>query len=166
MANALYALDAVVRVRGAGGRERTIPVDEFHRLPGDTPEKDNNLAARRAHRGHRAAEVELREELLLPEGPRPRLVTPSRSSRSPPRWSSTATTSGRRASCSGAWRTSRGGAARRRPRSSGKPASEESFRRAAEAALEGREAARAQRLQGRAGEARDRARADAREQLA
>jgi xanthine dehydrogenase YagS FAD-binding subunit len=32
-----------VRVRGAGGVERTIPVDEFHRLPGDTPEKDNNL---------------------------------------------------------------------------------------------------------------------------
>lgn len=43
MANALYALDAVVRVRVAGGRERTIPVNEFHRLPGDTPEKDTNL---------------------------------------------------------------------------------------------------------------------------
>lgn len=43
MANALYALDAVVRVRDAGGRERTIPIDEFHRLPGDTPEKDTNL---------------------------------------------------------------------------------------------------------------------------
>jgi xanthine dehydrogenase YagS FAD-binding subunit len=43
MANALYALEAVVRVRGAGGRERTIPINDFHRLPGDTPEKDNNL---------------------------------------------------------------------------------------------------------------------------
>jgi xanthine dehydrogenase YagS FAD-binding subunit len=43
MANALYALDAVVRVRGAGGKERTIPIDEFHRLPGDTPERDTNL---------------------------------------------------------------------------------------------------------------------------
>lgn len=43
MANALYALDAVVRVSGAGGRERTIPIGDFHRLPGDTPEKDNNL---------------------------------------------------------------------------------------------------------------------------
>jgi xanthine dehydrogenase YagS FAD-binding subunit len=43
MANALYALDAVVRVRGAGGRERTIPISEFHRLPGDIPEQDTNL---------------------------------------------------------------------------------------------------------------------------
>jgi len=44
MANALYALDAVVRIRGANGQERTMPVQDFHRLPGDTPEKDNNLA--------------------------------------------------------------------------------------------------------------------------
>ena len=43
MANALYALDAVVRVRGAEGRERTIPIDEFHRLPGDAPQRDTNL---------------------------------------------------------------------------------------------------------------------------
>ena len=43
MANALYALDAVVRIRGANGQERKIPVQDFHRLPGDTPEKDNNL---------------------------------------------------------------------------------------------------------------------------
>jgi xanthine dehydrogenase YagS FAD-binding subunit len=43
MANALYALDAVVRVRGANGQERTIPIQDFHRLPGDAPEKDNNL---------------------------------------------------------------------------------------------------------------------------
>jgi xanthine dehydrogenase YagS FAD-binding subunit len=43
MANALYALDAVVRTRGTDGKERTLPIQEFHRLPGDTPEKDNNL---------------------------------------------------------------------------------------------------------------------------
>lgn len=43
MANALYALDAVVRVRGVNGQERAIPVADFHRLPGDTPERDNNL---------------------------------------------------------------------------------------------------------------------------
>lgn len=44
MANALYALDAVVKVRGRNGQERAIPIQDFHRLPGDTPEKDNNLA--------------------------------------------------------------------------------------------------------------------------
>ncbi|HEX6096480.1 MAG TPA: xanthine dehydrogenase family protein subunit M [Thermoanaerobaculia bacterium] len=43
MATALYALEAVVRVRAADGRERTIPVDEFHRLPGNTPQRDTNL---------------------------------------------------------------------------------------------------------------------------
>ena len=43
MANALYALDASVRVRGTDGRERLIPIADFHRLPGDTPQRDNNL---------------------------------------------------------------------------------------------------------------------------
>jgi xanthine dehydrogenase YagS FAD-binding subunit len=43
MANALYALEAVVRLKRADGSERTIPVQEFHRLPGDTPQQDNNL---------------------------------------------------------------------------------------------------------------------------
>lgn len=44
MAVALAALDAVVTVRNAAGQERMIPFAEFHRLPGDTPEKDTNLA--------------------------------------------------------------------------------------------------------------------------
>ena len=43
MANALLALDAVVRIKGADGVERTIPLSEFHRLPGDTPQQDTNL---------------------------------------------------------------------------------------------------------------------------
>lgn len=43
MANALYALDANVRVRAADGSERLIPVTDFHRLPGDTPQRDNML---------------------------------------------------------------------------------------------------------------------------
>jgi xanthine dehydrogenase YagS FAD-binding subunit len=43
MANALYALDAVVRVRATNGQERAIPIQDFHRLPGDRPEKDNTL---------------------------------------------------------------------------------------------------------------------------
>ena len=43
MAVALAALDAVVRVLGADG-ERTIPLVEFHRLPGDEPQRDTVLA--------------------------------------------------------------------------------------------------------------------------
>ncbi|HEY0048323.1 MAG TPA: xanthine dehydrogenase family protein subunit M [Pyrinomonadaceae bacterium] len=43
MSIALAALDAVVKVRGTGGRERSIPFIDFHRLPGENPEKDNNL---------------------------------------------------------------------------------------------------------------------------
>jgi xanthine dehydrogenase YagS FAD-binding subunit len=38
----LAALDAKVRIAGAKG-ERTINFTDFHRLAGDTPEKDNNL---------------------------------------------------------------------------------------------------------------------------
>lgn len=44
MAVALAALDAVVEARGRDGTRR-IPIGEFHRLPGDTPERDTNLAA-------------------------------------------------------------------------------------------------------------------------
>ena len=43
MATALYALDAKVRVRAPDGRERLITITDFHRLPGDTPQRDNNL---------------------------------------------------------------------------------------------------------------------------
>jgi xanthine dehydrogenase YagS FAD-binding subunit len=39
----LAALDAVVEVEGVRGR-RQIPFTEFHRLPGNTPQLDNNLA--------------------------------------------------------------------------------------------------------------------------
>ena len=39
---ALAALEAVVRVRGPNG-ERTIDFEDFHRLPGKTPERDTNL---------------------------------------------------------------------------------------------------------------------------
>jgi len=43
MAVALAALDASVLVAGPDGSERNIPVRDFHRLPGDTPQKDNVL---------------------------------------------------------------------------------------------------------------------------
>ncbi len=42
MCVALAALDATVNVTGVDG-ERKIPILDFHRLPGDEPEKDNNL---------------------------------------------------------------------------------------------------------------------------
>jgi xanthine dehydrogenase YagS FAD-binding subunit len=42
MCVAFAALDAVVHVTGPKG-ERTIPFEEFHRLPGDTPNVDTNL---------------------------------------------------------------------------------------------------------------------------
>jgi xanthine dehydrogenase YagS FAD-binding subunit len=42
MCIALAALEAQVRVRGPKG-ERTIPIAEFHRLPGSTPNIDTNL---------------------------------------------------------------------------------------------------------------------------
>jgi xanthine dehydrogenase YagS FAD-binding subunit len=42
MAVALDALDARVRVSGPQG-ERTIPLADYHRLPGDQPWRDNNL---------------------------------------------------------------------------------------------------------------------------
>lgn len=42
MCVALAALDAKVQVTGPEG-ERTIPFEDFHRLPGSTPEKDTNL---------------------------------------------------------------------------------------------------------------------------
>src|SRR2546428_7929607 len=42
LAVALAALDATVVVRGPAGK-RAIPFGDFHRLPGDTPERDNTL---------------------------------------------------------------------------------------------------------------------------
>lgn len=42
MCVALAALDAIVRVQGPKG-ERTIPIGDFHRLPGDTPEVETSL---------------------------------------------------------------------------------------------------------------------------
>ncbi len=43
MCVALVALDAVVKVQGTDGKERSIPFADYHRLPGNTPQKDNIL---------------------------------------------------------------------------------------------------------------------------
>ncbi|WP_262298927.1 FAD binding domain-containing protein [Microvirga sesbaniae] len=40
MAVALRLLDADIEVLGPSGRTHTLPISEFHRLPGDTPERD------------------------------------------------------------------------------------------------------------------------------
>jgi xanthine dehydrogenase YagS FAD-binding subunit len=53
MCVAMAALEAVVRVSGPRG-ERAVPFAEFHRLPGDTPERDTNL-----ERGEVVTSVEL-----------------------------------------------------------------------------------------------------------
>ena len=43
MCIALTALDAVIRVQDSLGGERTIAFADYHRLPGDTPHRDNTL---------------------------------------------------------------------------------------------------------------------------
>ena len=45
MAVAMRALDARVETVGATGKTREIPIADFHRLPGTTPQIDTNLAA-------------------------------------------------------------------------------------------------------------------------
>lgn len=44
MAVAMRALDAVVETVRSDGTTRSIPIADFHRLPGDTPHIDTNLA--------------------------------------------------------------------------------------------------------------------------
>ena len=44
MAVAMRALDAQVETVDGGGKRRVIPIADFHRLPGDTPHIDTNLA--------------------------------------------------------------------------------------------------------------------------
>ncbi len=43
MAAAMSALGAAVEIEGADGTTRSVPVRDFHRLPGDTPHIDNVL---------------------------------------------------------------------------------------------------------------------------
>jgi xanthine dehydrogenase YagS FAD-binding subunit len=45
MAIAMRALDAVVETVQANGKPRSIPIADFHRLPGDKPHIDTNLQA-------------------------------------------------------------------------------------------------------------------------
>jgi xanthine dehydrogenase YagS FAD-binding subunit len=136
MANALYALDAVVRVRGAGGRERTIPVTEFHRLPGDTPQQDSNLA-----HGELITAIELPKSNFAKNSYYLKVRDRASYAFALVAVAAALDMDGRRVKQA---RVVLGGVAHKPWRSIeaetalvGKPASEESFRRAAEAALAG-----------------------------
>jgi len=59
MCVALVALDAVVVISSAKG-ERKIPFIDFHRLPGNTPQKDNNL-----QRGELITAIEVPENVAF-----------------------------------------------------------------------------------------------------
>lgn len=45
MAVAMTALDALIEIEDSSGDIRNVPIQDFHRLPGDHPEKDNILEA-------------------------------------------------------------------------------------------------------------------------
>jgi xanthine dehydrogenase YagS FAD-binding subunit len=101
LAVALVALDATMQVRGPQG-ERSFPVEELYRLPGDTP-----------HLEHTLLPGELIIEVRVPAGPMvaARAIsrsetgppTSSRSSRRPSRWMSRAASSAPRASPPAGW---------------------------------------------------------------
>ena len=84
LAVALAAYDAVVEVRRPDGIERLVPIDDLHRLPGDTPvDRDR---ARTGRPGHRcpAARAAGRRGGDLPQGARPLVLRVRRRSRSRP----------------------------------------------------------------------------------
>jgi xanthine dehydrogenase YagS FAD-binding subunit len=62
MSVALIALDATV-IASSNKGERKIPFADFHRLPGNTPQKDNNL-----ERGELITAVELKDNDALAKG--------------------------------------------------------------------------------------------------
>ena len=70
MCVALAALEATVHVAGPTG-ERTIPFADFHRLPGDTPQRDTNLKPNEIITAIELPARGLRRELQLFENSRP-----------------------------------------------------------------------------------------------
>ena len=120
MCVALAMLDAKVHVTGAGGA-RVIAFADFHRLPGDTPQRDTNLRpGRDRHRG-RAARARLRGELHLSQDPRPPVLC-VRAGIGRRRARARRRTIVRRASRSAASRTSRGATRQAEAALTGQPA--------------------------------------------
>ena len=110
----LVALDAVVEIEGRA-RRREVPLENFHRLPGDTPERESVLEP-----GELIVAVRLPAEAAsfrrMPATSRFASAppTPSRSSRLPPPCNSRAPPSSRRGSRSAVSPSSPGGPARPR----------------------------------------------------
>ena len=166
---AVHPSDMCVALRGArrhgacdraGRASARIAFADFHRLPGDTPQRDTNLRAERDHHGDRASGEGLLDQLHLPENPRPPVL------RLRARFD--------RGGAGARRRHDHGGAARARRRRAQAVARRGRGGRAARAGAErrglsarGRRAAarrqglRAQRLQDRARAPRHRSRADA-----
>ena len=110
MAVAMRALDATVETVRPDGATRSIPIAEFHRLPGDTPHIETVLRAGRAdHRGDAAQAG--RRHAHLSQGARPRVLCLRAGLGRAPSCSATAPGASRWA----AWRTSRGASRRPRP---------------------------------------------------
>ena len=134
MAVALAALDAVVEVESVRGTRR-IPLADFHRLPGDTPHIETELAADELITAVELPPLPVAAELALPQGARPRLVRL--------RAGLGGRGAGRRRDGTSRRCGSRSAASRTKPWRAheaervllGAPATEETFRRAAEAEL-------------------------------
>ena len=73
MAVAMRALDATVETVRPDGSTRRIPIAEFHRLPGDTPQHRDGAGAGRADHGRDAAQAG-RRQAALSQGARPRFL--------------------------------------------------------------------------------------------
>ncbi len=70
MCVALAALGATVHLRGAGG-ERTLPLNDLHRLPGDQPENETTLQPGELITAVELPALPMAAELHLPQGARP-----------------------------------------------------------------------------------------------
>ena len=157
MCVALAALDAVVHLRSASG-ERTVALCDLHRLPEDRPDIETVLEPGELITAVQLPRVRSRRAFDLPQGARPRRATRSRSSRSPPRWSSTAT---RSPTCASRWAgspPSRGGRGAPRRRCEAGRRRRPAFLRGGRRRAGRRPPARRQRVQGRPDPPHDRRR--------
>ena len=130
-----------------------IAFADFHRLPGDTPQRDTNLERRRAHHRGRAAAARLCGTTTRISRSATGCPMPSRWFRSRSAWSSKAARSKRRVSRSAALRTSRGAMRRPKRHCAASRPTQPTFAHAADVVAARRQRLRAQHLQDRASRA-------------